>query len=254
MWTYLAILFSFVLLVGVFIRRWILMNKQQFREEEVAKEELVSKDEEPEVAEVAEKKKLSKNEKEELAELYERGETFIKTGKDEEAVKCFVQVLAIDPSHQETLERLAMLYLQKQMYSAACALLSQLGEITQEAVHYSHLGLAYFQQAEYEDAKNAYQKALTLDDSRPQRFVSLSQVYKALGQLQNAIIALNKALEMDRENIDFMFLMVDLHLEKGLPVQAKNVLEEILEKDPKNVEAKEALKKIKKSEEMVEQG
>lgn len=199
-----------------------------------------------EQVDVHEKKKLSKDEKEQLKALHEKGESLLKTGKDEEAIKSFVQVLAIDPAHVETLERLAMLYLQKQMYSAACAFLKQLGEITQEAVHYSHLGLAYFQQAEYESARDAYQKALDLDGSRPQRYVSLSQVYKAMGQLQSAIIALNKALEMEKDNVDFMFLMADLYLEKEMFEEVKGLIAQILEMDPKNVEAKNYLKKLGK--------
>ena len=237
----MAILFSFVLLVGVFVRRMILNRKKQFRAKQVAEQVAALAEEEPEIIE---EKKLSKSEKGESSALYEKGEALLVGGNDEEAIKCFVQVLAIDPGHLETLEKLAMLYLQKQMYSAACAFLKQLGEITQEAVHYSHLGLAHFQQAEYELAREAYQKALELDGSRPQRYVSLSQVYKALGNMQNAIIALNKALEMDGENIDFMFLMADLYLEKEMFDEAKKMLEEILEKNPRSVEAKEALKKI----------
>ncbi len=168
----------------------------------------------------------------------------MKKGREEDAIKNFVQILALDTHHLETLNTLAMLYLQKQMYSASAALLRQLGEQTGEAVHYSHLGLALFQQAEYEESKEAYQRAVTLDPGRPQRFASLAQVYKALGQLNHAVMALNKAIELDEANLDLMFLLVDLKLEMEHLEDAKAVIGKILELDPKNAEAKSYLKKI----------
>ncbi len=189
--------------------------------------------------------KLEKVEESKIEDLFSSGESFLKTGKEDEAIKCFVQVLAIDPHHEETQKAMAMLYLQKQMYSAASALFKQLCEGKADPIHYSHLGFALYQQSDFEAAKKAYQEAIKLDESRPQRFVSLSQVYRALGLVNNAVIALNKAVEADDQNADFLFLMAGLKSDLGDNSGAIELLEKVIEMDEKNAEAKDLLKALK---------
>lgn len=241
MWTYLVILFSLSVLVGVFIRRFVLLS----RKDRPAKKNMVNPAGQGEEATAtAPKKKVSNTDKDLMSSLCKRGFALITAGKDDEAIKCFVQALAIDADHQETQHRLAMLYLQKQMFGAAAALFGKLAEITQDPLHYSHLGLALYKQAEFAPARDAYQKALELDDSRPQRFVSLSQVYRAMGQLNHAVIALNKAIQLEAENVDFLFLLADIQVELGNFDEASEILGRLLEADPKNRDAKALLKAI----------
>lgn len=192
--------------------------------------------------------KMAKEDSSKIDSLFSKGELLLKGGKDDEAIKCFVQVLAIDPHHEQTQKALAMLYLQKQMYSAASALFNQLCEGKADPLHYSHLGYALYQQSDFEAAKKAYQEAIKLDDSRPQRFVSLSQVYRSLGLVNNAIIALNKALEVDEQNADFLFLMAGLKSDMGHNDEAKQLLERVMEMDNENAEAREFLKALELKE------
>ncbi|MFA6992785.1 MAG: tetratricopeptide repeat protein, partial [Candidatus Gracilibacteria bacterium] len=110
MWTYLAILFSFLLLVAVFVHR-VMSNRRKVVDQKAqaeAKTALASEESEEE-----KKIRLSREEKEQVEALCKRGEALINSGKDEEAIKCFVQALSINSQHQETNQRLALLYLQK---------------------------------------------------------------------------------------------------------------------------------------------
>lgn len=228
MWTYLIILLSALVLMAVFVRRVILHVKGKKRGEKRVFEKIQKKSSDSGL-----KKKFSKDDRAKVAELCKKAESKIKVGKEDEAIKYFVQALAIDAAHIETQHKLAMLYMKKQMYSAACALFKNLGELTGEAVHYSHLGLALYNQKQFEEARDAYQKAVDIDPLRPQRFVSLAQVYKELGQLQNAVIALNKAVEIDKENMEFLLLLAELQREMGNPVEAEDIMERVREIDPK---------------------
>ncbi len=195
-----------------------------------------------------EKVKVSKEDREEVESLCKKGESLLKSGRDEDAVKAFVQALTIDPLHEETLHKLALLYFQKQMYGAAAAAFKQLGEISNDAVHYSHLGLALYQQNDFDQAKFAYQKAVEIDPSRPQRFVSLAQVYRSLGQEHNAIMALNKAIEIEQDNAEFLYLLADLQLSLGNLEDSKDALRKLFDLDPGNKDAKALLREIKKQE------
>lgn len=236
MWTYLAIFFSLVLLGGVFVRRWILFERRgQGQDEGAIKEPGAKKTKRP---------KIAKKDQVRANSLCKRGEALVAAGKDEEAIKCFVQTLAADPNNIEAQKMLAMLYLQKQLFGAAAALFKQLGEATNDPVHYSHLGLSLYQAGELDGAKNAYQKAVDLDPSRPARFISLAHVYKALEQPYNAIIAVNKALEIEKDNLDFLFFLIDLHTALENWPEVKYFLRRVLEIDPKNKEAKKLLRAV----------
>jgi tetratricopeptide (TPR) repeat protein len=240
MWTYLAILFSLLLLTSVFGRRaFLYWKKKKSPQEPVAK-----KQEEKFVEKAV---KLSKSESEDVEELSKKAKSALSVGKEEDAIKYYVQALAINALHTDTLHKLAMLYMKKEMFSAAAALFKSLGEVTNEAVHYSHQGLALYQQNLYEEAKVAYQKAVDLDPSRPQRFVSLAQVYRSLGHLSNAVVALNKAVEMEQDNLDFLFLLIDLQAELGNYNEALEAVGKILELDPGNEEAKGHINTLKAS-------
>lgn len=238
MWTYFTILFSFVLLVTIFARRAYL----HFRKKTMPEPAVQASKEQDESE--GKKVRIAKDDREKVETLCKRGEALIQAGKDEEAIKCFVQALTIDAVHLETQQKLAMLYLQKQLYSAAAALFQQLAKQTNDAVHYSHWGLALYQQSDLENAKIAYQTAVDLDPSRPQRFVSLSQVYKALGQMNNAMIAVNKAIEIDQQNLEFLYLLADLQMEAGNYIAARETAEKILAMDAGNKHATGMLKEI----------
>jgi len=242
MWTYLLLFLSVCLFIGVFAHRAYVLNVKK-NTPPPEKKSLI--DEEP--LEIDDSKKLSKQEKLDVSALCEKADIKLKVGEEDEAVKLLVQALAIDPVNTTAQQKLAMLYMQKQMYSAAAALFKQLGELTNDAVHYSNLGLALYQQQEFEASKEAYQRAVVLDPSRPQRFVSLAQVYRSLDQLSNAVIAATKAHDMEPENMDFLFLIADLQMDLKNYEESLNALTKILELEPKNSEAKNYLRRVKKA-------
>lgn len=232
------IFFSFVLLAIVFARRWILFFKKPRKKTAVA---AMAEAEKPKKI-----KRVGKKDLEKAVALCHRADALIKTGKDDDAIKCLVQALSLNPADVEAQQKLAMLYLQKQMFSAAAVLFKQLGEVTGDPVHFSHLGLSLYQAGELGAARDAYQKAVSLDDSRPARFISLAHVYRAIGQPYNAIAAANKAVEKEPENLDFLFLLADLHMELENWADAAHVLKKILEIDKKNKEAKKLLRLAEK--------
>lgn len=236
-------------MIGIFVRRVVLFIKH---DEKVEKE----RDKNAELLDIPKPKKrrqkapkdASKSIKSRAEAMCKKAESKMQEGKDEEAIKYFVQALALDPSHIETQHKLAMLYVQKQMYGSAAALFKSLAELTGEAIHYSHLGLAFYNQKLFEDAIAAYQKAVEIDATRPQRFASLARVYRETAQLQEATVALNKALELDPENQDFLLFLADLKTQMGNFAEAKIMLNKILEKNPEHKEALEFLKTVETEE------
>lgn len=256
MWTYFILFLGITALLAVFFRRAILFYFKNSAAADAASEAEKSADEsatskpdsdiESDIDEETLPEKKSKGSKFKIANLLAEADGLLKKGEEEEALKVLIQALSIDNNHLETLQKLAMLYLQKQMLGAASALFKQLAELTDDPVHYSHLGLSLYQQSCLEEARDAYQKSVELDPSRPQRFVSLAQVYRSLDQPQNAVIALSKAIELDQENMDFLLLMAAVHSDLEKIDDARSFLKTVLEKDPEHQEALILLKKLSK--------
>ena len=59
-----------------------------------------------------------------------------------------------------------------------------------------------------------------------------------------SVVALNKAIEIDQENLDFLLFLSSLQIELKNYKDAREVLERILELSPKNLDAKKMLKEI----------
>ncbi|MFC1615718.1 tetratricopeptide repeat protein [Patescibacteria group bacterium] len=243
MWTYLTIFASIFALLIVFTRRAVLVYR--------GKKILASTGDRLEDADLdkmskEKKKKLSRDQKSQVEDLRDKAERMIKVGKEEEAIKHFIQALAVNESDEETLHKLGMLYMKKKMFSPASALFKQLITINEDALHYSHLGLSFYHLQDFEGARHAYQKAVELDEKRPQRFVSLCQVYRSLDYPHAAIIALNKAVELEKENLDLKVLLADLMLDIKELFKAETILKELFDLDPDNPGAKAVFEDLKK--------
>jgi len=244
MWTYFILLLAIIALVGVFVRRAVALHLKKLR----AILEASRKQSEPSEDEIS-VSKVSKSAKAKASSLLEKADQLLANGEEGEAIKVFIQALSFDNNNVDVVQKLAMLYLQKQMYSAASALFKQLADLTKDPLHYSHLGFALYQQSSFEEARDAYQEAVDLDPSRPQRFVSLAQVYRSLSQPQNAIIALNKAIDLDSENVGFLLLLTEIYAELNNIEEAEIALRTALEKAPENEDALSLLKKLQKEKE-----
>ena len=190
------------------------------------------------------KKRFSKDDKEEMARLHRRAIAFIKRKEPKEAVKVFVQALAIDPDYKDGLQELGRLYLDQKMWGKAAAVYKHLGELTQDPVDYSHLGLASYNAGDLEEAAKAYQGAVTLDPKRPQRYMSLGHVYRELERPQLALIAFNKALDLDGENVENLLCVANLKIEMGDLEAADEILVQVLEIAPMSKMAPRLQKEI----------
>lgn len=246
MWTYLLIFLSVLCLTVVFLRRLYFVLIKKAEEEKVVPEKVDEPKEEPES-----KKKISKDGKAEMERLFQRAVALIKRKEPKEAVKTLVQALAIDHDYLDAQKELGKLYLDQKMWGKASAVYKYLAEKSEDAVDYSHLGLALYNAEEFEEAAEAYQKAVLLDPKRPQRYVSLGQTYKDLEKWPLALIAFNKALALDKDNVDYLLLAADAFVELEDFDGARGVLERVLELAPKSKMAPKMLKEIEEKEKEV---
>ncbi|MBT4917536.1 hypothetical protein HON58_03800, partial [Candidatus Peregrinibacteria bacterium] len=85
MWTYLVILFSSLLLAGVFVRRAHLLHKKANTTAESPGEKCVDDEIEEITSQITEKK--TKKDMNKVEELCKKGEERLKAGKEDDAIK-----------------------------------------------------------------------------------------------------------------------------------------------------------------------
>jgi len=240
MFTYLIIFLSVIGLLIVFLRRaYLVLIKKRVEAEQ--KEPLIEEDYGP-------KRRVPRDQKSKMEKLYHRALAQVKKCDPKGAVKTLVQALAIDPDYLDAQKELGRIYLEHKMWGKAAAVYKYLSEKSGDAVDYSHYGLASYNSGELEAAAEAYQKAISLDPGRAPRYVSLGQVYRDLDRDQLALIAFNKALELDGSNVDYILLTADLYLHLGSLVEAKDLARKALGLSPMSKIAKKIIKEAEGKE------
>jgi len=241
MWTYLLIFLSLLALLLVFIHRtYVVLFKKHNNHDDSAALETDDTNE----PEEKEKKRLSKKDKEKVQEFYEHAITMIKRRDPKEAVKFLVKTLAVDPDFLDAQKQLGMLYIDQKMWGKGAAVYEHLVSVTGDPVDYSHLGLCLYSNEDLDGAANAYQNAINLDPERTQRYISLAQVYKEAGKPQLGLIAINKALEIDRGNLDYWLLSADFNLQLKNFLDARGAINKALEVAPMSKVAKKMLEDL----------
>jgi tetratricopeptide (TPR) repeat protein len=179
--------------------------------------------------------------------LYSKAVKYYEKGDMEEAEKKLIQVTALDERFPDALHKLGLIYLKQNQFGKAEAIFKQLiynGE--NDAVYYSNLGRALYEQKKYEEALEAYLKAIELDALRPGRFISTAEVYRQLDNKEKAEEMYKKAIEMDPENLDYLLIFANFLIEDNKIEHAKEQLQAVLEKEPENEAAVEMMKEIEK--------
>lgn len=177
--------------------------------------------------------------------LLKKAIIFNDRGDKKSAERLLIQSLALDPSSIKTYERLGMIYLHQNQYGKAEIIYKKLtASIIDDPIYYSNLGLAFFSQKKFDDAKSSYVKSLELDDTRAGRFFSLAQVLNELEEYEDALKNYLKALDMDPDNLDYLLTIAHFYIDREMISDAKQLLSEILLLFPDNVDAQSMLQNI----------
>ncbi len=178
--------------------------------------------------------------------LVKRAEIHLNRGEARQAEKLLIQALSLDPSAVEAYNKLGLIYLKQESFGKAESIYRKLIlTVLSEPAYFSNLGLALYGQGKLEDAKINYKKAIELDNTRSGRFFSLGRIMRELGELDEAVAHLRKAVEMEPRNIDFMLTLAEFYLERKMPLEARQLLGEILLIAPGNQMALLLMDKIK---------
>lgn len=140
----------------------------------------------------------------------------------------------------ETLCKIGLSYLRDNLPHKAEEIFAKLSvDYPDNACYLSNFGLALYSQQKLQEAKEAYSRAVVLDDSRAPRFCSLARVLHELGCLEEAIFHLKRAIEIESLNIEYLLFLIQLLKSSGQHGEAKEVIRLVLQIDPANADVKE---------------
>jgi len=248
---------SALVLLLVFLNRYYLLRKDEFLQKEFEKKKKREKLAKIAKEDPASQKKVQKTEtltqkiKKESIDLSQvnsflkRAETLIAKKMYDEGEKLLVQVLSLDAENFVANSMLALLYLKNHADSKAETIyLKLLEKKTKDPALYTNLGLAFYNQAKYENSLESYSYAAKLDPKNAARHVNVGQVYFAVKKLDHAIQHFQEAVKIAPKNVEYWFMLGDTYREKGKLKEAKKAYKKILNYEPYNNEAQEEVRRL----------
>lgn len=248
--------FSFIILILIFLRRYLLVEKGfslsshlshkksffgHYAEQasfEVTSEEII-----PPINSI-DFKNLAKADL-----LFKKAEIQFAKADFKEAEKLLIQALSLNPGLIDAYHKIGLIYLHQRQFTKAETIFRKLAiSVLTEPSYCSNLGLALYHQKKLEEAKSFYKKALELDNSRAGRFFSLSQILIDLGEFEDALSNLKKAIEMEPHNLNYLLSLAHFYLEQSKIEDAKILLEEIQKEFPRDEAVKELFEKLQNKE------
>ncbi len=150
-----------------------------------------------------------------LAEQYQR------KGQKIEALAIWKQIAELDPNNTDIYLKIAEVCWQEDQQDEA-------------AKAFTEAGLRLTEQEQYEEAVNAFSKALEVKKNYLRALNGLVKAQIGLGYADEAAKILEGILEEQPFNRDILYLLVDCYLDMGSPAEAERAVIKLVEQEPAN--------------------
>ncbi len=179
---------------------------------------------------------------------YNLGNLYANLDQPEKAVDFYRGAIGIDNQFYPAKVNLAMLYNQLGRKGEAEGLLREvvIDHPRQYEVQYS-LGLLLVENQKYDEAAGHLEIAAKGLPGRGRVHYNLGLLLQQLKRSMAAEAALLAALEIEPNNLDYLYAAADHYLKRGKLVEAKNIAEQMIEKHPRQTIGRDILNFINKA-------
>jgi tetratricopeptide (TPR) repeat protein len=173
-----------------------------------------------------------------LASLFETASAHRRAGRNDEAERGYLQVIARDSGHRDAWNSLGMLYLDLERYQDAEHILWHAScKFPNDAGIINDLGVLFYRQGKLEKAKEKYEEALRIKPRYDIALANLGRVLRDCHQLDDAAAKFKKALSINPDNVDTL-IDYGLTLEaQGQHDEAARKYNKVLAIDPRHATA-----------------
>ena len=167
----------------------------------------------------------TKNEEARIA--YDSGTGLLEENKLDEAEKCFIKAIALDPLYVDAMDHLGLVYRrQKRLAEAEEIYLKSIEINKKNKVPYQNLAVVYRLQNRLQEDFELQKKLLELDPNDPEPYYSIGELFFIADDYENAMAFNDEAIKLyiDQKS-PYVF---DALYHKGIILYAKNEFDESL--------------------------
>jgi len=154
------------------------------------------------------------------AACYEAGLRHLRAGRYLDAQICCQQALASDPNHPDSLHLMGLLSRQAQQYEHAVEWIARAIRQAPKVEYLSSLGTTLQQQGRLEEALKALDKAVQLKPEDAELWINLGNVLAELGRPADALLAFQHVLKLNPRHWDAAYRSGFLLHRLGRPAEA----------------------------------
>ena len=164
---------------------------------------------------------------EEARTAYNIGTSFLDKNILDEAEKCFIKAIALDPLYVDAMDHLGLVYRRQERLSEAEEIYKKSIEINKKnKVPYQNLSIVYRIQNRLKDAFELQMKLLEIDPDDPEPYFSIGELFFYIDDYEKAMAFNDKAIELYiNQKSPYVF---DAFYHKGLILYAINEFDEAL--------------------------
>lgn len=191
-----------------------------------------------------ETKKIKKEKRSRKEELLKTAEEYLLEGNQKEAEKFYIEVLKIDEREPKSYKGLGQICFERKNYKDAYEIFEKLTKlIPNDASNYCNLGMCCFKEKNFKEAIKNYEKAISIE-KKPAYYKNLGITQIRLKKYNDASDSFITVLEKKKDEEVFKLLLSIIPEIKDKK-KAKKILLYLEGYDPKNVEVKRQLSKLK---------
>lgn len=144
---------------------------------------------------------------EKLSGLWEIAHHGMRENRFVRAEKALLTILNIDKKNAAAYNRLGILYAKQKEFKDAIDCFEIASSIEPSASSLHNLGLIYYETENYEKAGTAFEQALKLEEDMAARHIAFAKVQEKLGDLQQVIKSLERAVELEanKESLNLLY-------------------------------------------------
>lgn len=163
-------------------------------------------------------------------------------GNVEEAEKLYIQVIRKHPQEFQAYEGLVKIYTEQKKYDDVVEILQFL--IEHHPAHdgyYAQLGSTYLISRRFPESAEAYRRALSINSLVSARFINLGLALQGAGENEEALVVIQKGVDLDPANTQYLMIFVDSLVEMNQQDRALTYLRQAEESDPTNTAVRERI-------------
>ncbi|HWZ65277.1 MAG TPA: tetratricopeptide repeat protein [Patescibacteria group bacterium] len=142
------------------------------------------------------------------------------------AEKALLTILRVDERNATAYNRLGILYAKEHEFANAieCFEIAQSLEPSASSLH--NVGLVYFETAQYEKARVAFEQAIQMEGNLAARYIAYAKVQEKLGNAKKMIEAVEKAVEIE-PNPQSLTILADAYERSGEHQLAEDIRQKL---------------------------